>query len=143
MIGDKPIAIDYSYCPRPLGLARMLLDAGFKVEKVYLDSITGEEKKDFDYLKEHYPDLLLYPTVHAKMRFMSAKEPSDVLAIGQKAAYFTNTNHFVNVVEGGGMLGYQAILHTLELMREAFSEEKDMRSLIQIKGMGCEGCCGL
>lgn len=143
LIGEKPIAIDYSYCPRPLGLAKMLLDAGFKVEKVYLDSITGEEKKDLDYLKEHYPNLLLYPTVHAKMRFMSAKEPSDVLAIGQKAAYFTNTNHFANVVEGGGMLGYQAILHTLELMREAFSEEKDMRALIQIKGMGCEGCCGL
>lgn len=143
LIGDKAIAIDYSYCPRPLGLARMLLDAGFKVERVYLDSITGEEKNDFVYLKEHFPELLLYPTVHAKMRFMSAKEPSDMLAIGQKAAYFVNTNHFVNVVSGGGMLGYQAILQTLEYMKEAFLEEKDMRGLIQIKGMGCEGCCGL
>lgn len=143
LIGDKAIAIDYSYCPRPLGLARMLLDAGFKVERVYLDSITGEEKNDFVYLKEHFPELLLYPTVHAKMRFMSAKDPSDMLAIGQKAAYFVNTNHFVNVVSGGGMLGYQAILQTLEYMKEAFLEEKDMRGLIQIKGMGCEGCCGL
>jgi len=143
LIGDKPIAIDYTYCPRPLGLARMLLDAGFKVERVYLDTISGEEKQDFIYLKEYYPGLLLYPTVHAKMRFMSEKEPSDMLAIGQKAAYFVNTNHFVNVIEGGGMLGYQAILHTLELMREAFLEEKDMRTLIQVKGMGCEGCCGL
>ena len=143
LIGEKPIAIDYSFCSRPLGLARMLLDAGFKVERVYLDAIIGEEKNDFEYLKEQFPELRLYPTVHAKMRFMSAKEPSDMLAIGQKAAYFVNTNHFVNVVEGGGMLGYQAILHTLELMREAFLEEKDMRSLIQIKGMGCEGCCGL
>ena len=143
LIGDKAIAIDYSFCPRPLGLARMLLDAGFNVERVYLDGVTGEEKNDFMYLQEHFPDLLLYPTVHAKMRFMSAKEPSDMLAIGQKAAYFVNTNHFVNVVSGGGMLGYQAILQTLEYMREAFLEEKDMRGLIQIKGMGCEGCCGL
>lgn len=143
LIGDKPIAIDYTYCPRPLGLARMLLDAGFKVERVYLDVISDEEKQDFIYLKEQYPKLLLYPTVHAKMRFLSEKEPSDMLAIGQKAAYFVNTNHFVNVIEGGGMLGYQAILHTLELMREAFLEEKDMRNLIQVKGMGCEGCCGL
>ena len=143
LIGDRTIAIDYSFCTRPLGLARMLLDAGFNVKRVYLDNIIGEEKKDFEYLKEHFPDLLLYPTVHAKMRFMSAKEPSDMLAVGQKAAYFANTNHFVNVVEGGGMHGYQAILRTLSLMREAFLEEKDMRSLIQIKGMGCEGCCGL
>lgn len=141
LIGKTPITIDYSYCPRPLGLARMLLDAGFVVEKVYLDTITGEEKADFEYLQKHFPNLLLYPTVHSGMRFMAKKEMGNGLAIGQKAAYFENTNHFVNVVEGGGMLGYDAVFHTLELMKEAYLEEKDMRSLIQIKGMGC-GCGG-
>ena len=75
------------------------------------------------------------------MSTISRKEKTKVLAIGQKAAYFENTNHFVNVVEGGGMLGYDAVLHTLELMREAYLKEKDMRNLIQIKGMGC-GCGG-
>ena len=141
LVGNTPITIDYSYCPRPLGLAKMLLDAGFTVEKVYLDTITGEEKEDFKYLQNHYPELLLYPTVHSGMRFMAKKEAGTGLAIGQKAAYFENTNHFVNVVEGGGMLGYDAVFHTLELMKEAYLEEKDMRSLIQIKGMGC-GCGG-
>ncbi|MGM9589311.1 MAG: nitrogenase component 1 [Faecousia sp.] len=140
LVADTPIAIDYTYCPRPLGLAKLLLTAGFNVKKVYLDVVTGEEKADFDYLKENYSSLELYPTVHASMRFLAAKERSDYLAIGQKAAYFTNTNHFVNVVEGGGMLGYQAVTRTLELMRQAYLEEKDMRSLIQIKGMGCGGC---
>lgn len=140
LIGKTPITIDYTYCPRPLGLAKLLLDAGFAVEKVYVDSISGEEKSDFAYLKEYYPNLLLYPTVHAGMRFMAKKELTSVLAIGQKAAYFDNTNHFVNVVEGGGMLGYDAVINTLKLMREAYLEEKDMRGLIQIKGMGCEGC---
>ena len=140
LIGKTPISIDYTYCPRPLGLAKMLLDAGFSVEKVYVDAITGEDKTDFQYLQEHFPDLLLYPTVHAGMRFMAKREKTNVLAIGQKAAYFDNTNHFVNVVEGGGMFGYDAVLYTLELMREAYLEEKDMRRLIQIKGMGCEGC---
>ena len=33
-------------------------------------------------------------------------------------------------------------LKTLELMREAIREEKDLRGLIQIKGMGCSGCGG-
>jgi len=140
VVGDMPIAIDYTYCPRPLGLARMLLDAGFAVKKVYLDVITGEEQQDFSYLQKQYPELLLYPTVHAGMRFMANKEKQNMLAIGQKAAYFENTNHFVNVVEGGGMLGYDAVLHTLELMKDAYTEEKDMRTLIQEKGMGCE--CG-
>lgn len=141
IIGNTPITIDYTYCTRPLGLAKMLLDAGFSVEKVYVDTIIGEEKADFEYLQKHYPELLLYPTVHSGMRFMANRETGNGLSIGQKAAYFENNNHFVNVVEGGGMLGYDAVLHTLELMREAYLEEKDMRSLIQIKGMGC-GCGG-
>ena len=140
LIKETPIVIDYTFCPRPLGLAKMLLNAGFIVEKVYVDSISEEEKEDFIYLQEHYPKLFLYPTVHAGMRFMAEKSPGQVLAIGQKAAYFENTKHFVNVVEGGGMIGYDAVQNTLRLMREAYLEEKDMRKLIQIKGMGCENC---
>ena len=141
LIGESPIAIDYTYCQRPLGLAKLLLEAGFHVQRIYVDSILGEEKEDFAYLKKHYPELNLYPTVHSKMRFLAAKEPSSFLAIGQKAAYFTNTNHFVNVVEGGGMLGYEAVLRTAELMKDAYCNEKDMRTLVQIKGLGCD-CCG-
>ena len=140
LIGSTPIAIDYTYCPRPLGLAKLLLDQGFNVQRVYLDAVTGEEKKTFEDLQAQYPTLELFPTVHASMRFLAQKEPSDYLAIGQKAAHFLNTPHFVNVVEGGGMLGSQAVLKTLGLMREAFLEEKDTRNLIQIKGMGCGGC---
>ena len=64
-----------------------------------------------------------------------------VLALGQKAAYFENTNHFVNVIEGGGMIGYEAVIRTARLMRDAYKNEQDMRELVQIKGMGCEGVC--
>ena len=140
LVGDTPIAIDYTFCPRPLGLARLLLEHGFNVKRVYLDVVTGEEKLTFEILQRQYPQLLLFPTVHASMRFLAEKEPTNYLAIGQKAAHFLNTSHFVNVVEGGGMLGYQAILKTLHLMRQAILEEKDTRNLIQIKGMGCGGC---
>ena len=140
VVGDTPIAIDYTFCPRPLSLARLLLSRGFRVERVYLDTITGEEKADLEYLKSNHPDLLLYPTVHAAMRFHSPGEMSNFLAIGQKAAHFTNTCHFVNVVEGGGMWGFQAVMETARLMEQAFKEEKDLRKLIQVKGMGCAGC---
>lgn len=140
LVGDTPIAIDYTFCPRPLSLAKLLLDHGFHVKRVYLDVVTGEEKQTFESLQKQYPELLLFPTVHASMRFLAEKTPSGYLAIGQKAAHFLNTSHFVNIVEGGGMLGYQAIEKTLRLMQEAFLEEKDTRNLIQIKGMGCGGC---
>lgn len=61
------------------------------------------------------------------------------LPIGQKAAYFTGSPYFVNVVEGGGMYGFDGIGRMARLIAEAFSEKKDMRGLIQIKGLGC-GC---
>lgn len=144
LVGDTEITIDYTFCPRPLGLARMLLSHGFNVTRVYVDGIPGADKPDFEYLRENHPDLMLYPTVHSSMRFAASEnavpERNNVLAVGQKAAYFDNTNHFVNVVEGGGMLGYDAVLHTLELIREAYSEEKCMRDLVQVKGLGCDVC---
>ena len=43
MAGNTPIAIDYTYCPRPLGLAKLLLDNGFNVRRVYLDTVSGKE----------------------------------------------------------------------------------------------------
>ena len=149
LVGNTPVTIDYTFCPRPLGLARLLLENGFNVTKVYLDSIPAADRPDYEILKEKYPDLMLHPTVHASMRFANTKNtPAEghnedgcrVLAIGQKAAYFENTDNFVNVVEGGGMLGYEAVVRTLELMREAYSEKKNMRELVQVKGLGCEVC---
>ena len=96
---------------------------------------------------------MLYPTVHAAMRFASKENTegagvsadSDgkkvrVLAVGQKAAYFENTKHFVNVVEGGGMTGYEAVTRTLGLMKDAYLHEKSVRDLVQVKGLGCEVC---
>ena len=159
MIGDTPIAIDYTFCPRPTSVAKQLLLHGFNVKRIYLDSFTGEEKKDYEYLKENYPDLELYATVDVKSRFMASssreklgatnisntdneRSTSDKwLAIGQKAAYFLDTDYFVNIVEGGGMFGFEAITDTLELMRDAYENPKEMRKLVQIKGMGCGSCC--
>jgi len=140
VIGTTPIAIDYTATPRPLGLARLLLEHGFHVERIYLDAFNGEEKKDFCCLQEQFPGIKLYATIRPKMRFVSRHAGEKLLAVGQKAAYFTGTNYFVNIIEGGGMYGYDGICRVAGLMTEAFLAEKDARSLIQIKGWGC-GCC--
>ena len=39
------------------------------------------------------------------MRFVNRHAGEKLLAVGQKAAYFTGTNYFVNIIEGGGMTG--------------------------------------
>ena len=143
LIGSTPVSIDYTYCPRPLGLARLLLDHGINVTRVYVDGIPGGDRAAFDHLQKEHPDLMIYPTVHPGMRFArtaNEEEGGFVLAIGQKAAAFDNTDHFVNVVEGGGMTGYEAITRTCSLIRDAYLNRKPMRELVQVKGLGCEVC---
>ena len=159
LIGDTPVSIDYTFCPRPLGLAKLLLSHGINVTRIYADGIPGGDRAAFDSLQKEHPDLMIYPTVHPGMRFartanVEAQGGADafaggdgsscsgvkVIAIGQKAAAFEETDHFVNVVEGGGMTGYEAITRTCRLIREAFLEKKEMRELVQVKGLGCEVC---
>ena len=140
VIKDTPIELDYTLTFKPLGLARLLLAYGFCVTTIYADAFLPEEKDDFEALRRMKPDLLLRPTVHAAMRFVPREREQKVLALGQKAASFAGTGHFVNVVQCGGMFGFDGICHLAGLMEEAFCEEKDARTLIQIKGLGC-GCC--
>jgi hypothetical protein len=146
-VGNTPVVIDYTATPRPLGLARLLLEHGFNVKYVFADVFSDEEHDDFDFLREKVPDLLLCSTLNVKMRFvksidMADKEPNDgkILAIGQKAAYFAGTDNFVNIVQGGGMYGFDGIVRLAGLMDEAFRVKKDRRSIIQKKGLGCESC---
>ncbi|MEG2000821.1 MAG: nitrogenase component 1 [Evtepia sp.] len=140
VIGNTPIAIDYTAVPRPLGLARLLLEHQFRVVQVYADSFSGEEQDDFAWLKLHTPELELLPTVQVQMRVLPRLSQGKLLAIGQKAAYFSGTSHFVNIVEGGGMYGFDGICRLAAQMTEAFLIEKDAKQLIQNKGLGCT-CC--
>ena len=48
--------------------------------------------------------------------------------------------YFVNMVQGGGLYGFDGIRRTAELMAEAFTEEKDTEDLVVRKGWGCESC---
>ena len=72
---------------------------------------------------------------------MQGRRPSrsenKILAIGQKAAWFTGTEYFVNMIEGGGLYGYSGIEKFLRLMEEAYNEPKDTRDIIPRKGIGC------
>ena len=140
IIGDCPVAIDYTATPRPLSLARLLCEHGFAVARIYADELSGEEKGDFLWLKEHRPEIEVCAATDPRMRVAPNRTDGKVLAIGQKAAYFTGTDNFVNMVEGGGMYGFDGISRLAGLMTDAFLHEKDTRKLIQIKGLGC-GCC--
>ena len=142
VIGDMPVEIDYTATPRPVGLAALLAEHGFHVTRVYTDAMIEEERSAFERLRALAPDLLLTATVHAKMRFAGkgVHERGDVLAIGQKAAYFSGTKHFVNIVSGGGMYGFDGVARLAERMVEAATHEQDTETVIQYKGLGCRSC---
>ena len=140
IIGNTPVALDYLYHPRPLGLAKLLLTHDFNVTTIYLDSISAEEKEAFDWLKTYCPNLELRATIHPKMRVIPRETEGKILAIGQKAAWFTGSKNFVNMVQGGGLWGFDGIRRTAEMMTEAFLEEKDTEDLVVRKGWGCESC---
>ena len=63
-----------------------------------------------------------------------------VLAIGQKAAWFTGTGHFVNLVQGGGLWGFAGVRSLARLMVQAWQTDSDPADLIPRKGLGCESC---
>ena len=140
IIGDTPIVIDYLMHPRPLGLAKYLLEHGFCVEAVYLDGVSPEEERAFYWLCEHAPELELRATIQPKMRVLSRNHEGKVLALGQKAAWFTQSPYFVNVVEGAGWYGFDGIRKMAELMIRACEEEKEVEDLVVRKGWGCESC---
>ena len=139
-IGDSPVAIDASAHPRPLGLARLLLSRGFRVTEVYLDAVSPEEESDLVWLRENSPSLALSSIVLPDMRAAPRVRGQRTLAIGQKAAWFTGTGYFVNIVQGGGLWGFSGVRRMARLMAEAVTEEKDTRELIPRKGWGCVSC---
>ena len=145
LIGDTAVAIDYTATPYPLQLARFLLDHGIHVYAVYLDEMAPAEKDAFLYLQENYPDLQLRCVSHFKRSLLPRNdaqklhEKGGVLAIGQKAAYFTGTDHFVNLIENSGLYGYRGIQKLCSLMEDAYREPSDVKSIIQVKAWGCRG----
>ncbi|MCH3915997.1 MAG: nitrogenase [Spirochaetia bacterium] len=133
---DWKVAIDYTATSAPLSLARLLLQHGIKVKIIYVEAVAREDKESFDYLKEHYPSLVLACPSHPAARFLHQKQ-EHVLAIGQKAAYYEGTDHFVNLIENSGLLGLSGVSKLLDLIEDAYATARDPSKIIQIKGWGC------
>ncbi len=140
-LGGMAVALDFNATVRPLGLARLLLSHGIRVVTVYGDSFIPAEEADFQWLKAHAPELKLRSTVHGKMAAMPRDEAAEydgrLLAVGQKAAYFSGTEYFVNMLEGSGLYGYEGMIRLARWMAEGAETRQDVPSIIQVKGWGC------
>jgi len=140
LLGGAPVALDYSLVTRPLSLARRLVETGFNLTRIYADGFLPEEEKDFCWLQEQRPQLELFPTKHAVMRLVKRGTEEKLLALGQKAAYFTQSPYFVNFVDNGGLWGHRGVLELARQMKEAWLTPKDVRHEVSRKGWGGP-CC--
>lgn len=135
-LGDTPLSLDYTAVDRPLELALYLMDHGFNVESIFIDVFT-ESEEVFNALQKKAPDLKIYQSLGWNIRKMERFHEGKIVSVGQKSAYFNDTDYFVNIVENDGMYGYRGIIRLMELIREADALKKPMRDLVQIKGWGC------
>lgn len=140
-LGDTPVVIDMSSTTRFFSLAKLLLENGFNVTRIYGDVVQPDDWDALHWLQDNYPDLPLRATKNFKSRYLprndAEKNGGRLLAIGQKAAYFSGTTHFVNMIENNGWYGYEAIIRLCGEMEAAMDREDDVRSIIQVKGFGC------
>ncbi len=138
LIGETKIALDSTAFYRPLGLARLLTEYGFHVKIVYADGFLPDEEEDFKWLCEHRPEISVSPVIDVRMRTKPRGAKEKILAIGPKAAWFENTEYFVNLVEDGGLWGFSGIAELAEMMIDAFENPKDLRTTVPMKGLGCD-----
>ncbi len=138
VIGSREIAIDYSAAPEIFSLAEFLLENAFNLNYIYADTAAEHEKEIMERIKSGSKVKIL-PIIAPEQR-MAERKKTDILAIGQKAAWFSNTEHFVNIIENGGFFGFRGITALAELMKEAYNTEKDTADIIPRKAVGLCSC---
>ena len=145
-LGSAELRLDAASTPRPFGLARLLLEHGFEVTEVYSDAVMAGDERAFSWVREHRPDLLVSAMVDFRLRLRdrdadgrARARGEKFIAVGQKAAYFTGTDHFVNMIANDGLLGFSGISRLADLLVDASRTERDARTVIQVKARGIEG----
>jgi len=139
LMKEWKVSLDYTATIRPFSLARFLMDHGIKVAKIYSDVVKSFDMEDAEYLKKKFPDDIQILSPSSPAAAFMHKTGNNILAIGQKAAYFDNTPFFVNIIDDSGYSGYGGILEILNLMKASLKERKNISSIVQVKGWGCEG----
>lgn len=141
-LAGRPVAICQTATTRPVALARRLVESGIRVTDLYCDSFLPADKTDFEILRKKALGILVHPTTVPEMRFATpAEKRDDIVAIGQKAAFFTGATHMLNMIEGGPWWGHGGVRSLALALAAAAREPVDVDRIISVKGYGCNGCC--
>ncbi|MDD5986346.1 MAG: nitrogenase [Eubacteriales bacterium] len=140
-IGETPVAVDHETMPLVCSLARRLVEEGFNLQEIYTDALLPEDAEDLAWLQQHAPHITMCSTnsYGARMAERGAGRHAGRrwLAIGQKAAYFTGTDRFVNLLEYNGWWGFAGVEKLAQAMVHAFETPSDVPAIIGEKAFGC------
>ena len=140
LLKDTELAIDYIAHTEPCGLAKLLLENGFNLKRIYIDAVASDDLENEKWIRENASSVEMIPTITPETRVMK-KGDGKSLAIGPKAAWAEDTKHFVNIIECGGFFGYRGISAVMKAMREAYLNEKDTHDIVPRKAVGLMSCC--
>lgn len=135
LLKDTMISIDQSAIEYPLSLALFLEKHDIKVHSLFLDALL-EDEDTLNQLIAYNPNIKIYSIESCAMRQMH-RESSNIVAIGQQAAFFLNTPYFVDIIFQAGMYGYKGIRYLCTLIEEAYSDSKDIQMTVSHKGWRC------
>lgn len=142
-LDGRPVAICQTATTRPAGLALRLTQAGIRVTDLFADSFLAGDEPAFRRLQALAPEIRVHPTTTPEMRFaprrIASGENEGLVAIGQKAAWFTGAKHMVNLIEGGPLWGHSGVARLAERLAAAAKHPADVMKVIRIKGYGCLG----
>lgn len=128
-LGDMPVIIDGETITRPFDLAKLLLEAGMKVKCVYEQKLIPSDKKNFEWMCQHHPEVMILQPQHPKTT-IADKFGEECLSIGFSAAYISGAKHVVDIAGQHGLYGYQGVMDLMEMMQAAAVKEVVLKELL-------------
>lgn len=132
-VKDLPVYVSDSATVFPCSLAVTLLKYGFNIKRIYAVDLVGPDQDAIRELSEQYPDVEIIQADHPKMNIRERNE-SYALAIGEEAAYLSNSRFVADISADEGLLGYQGVMILMDTLTEAVKEKADIRKLIEEYG---------
>lgn len=129
-LGNMPVIIDGEAILKPFELARVLLEKGIRVARIYEQQLLPCDKEDFEWVRQNHPEVELMQPQNPKAS-LSRQYAEDGLAIGYSAAYLSGVSHVVDITMQHGLYGYQGLNELLDMMCTAAENESDLKGLLE------------
>lgn len=133
-VGDTPVIVDSSSVACPFGLARALIEYGFRVVRVQAPECTGIDKKDYEWVQQEHPEIEIVQSQHHKS-VLRENQIAESIAVGVDGAYLAGSKYVADLFEDEGMYGYYGVTCLMEKLEHALEKEVDLENMIHEYGL--------